>query len=216
MSTEKYIPALKYHWLTTLYDPILDITMPERKIKSYLINEADFKPEQRVLDFGCGSLTLSILAKKTHPATEFVGVDVDKKILQIAREKGRHEGVNVPVIHYDGSVLPFKDSSFDHVMSSLVFHHLTTEQKASALAEIKRVLKPTGQLHIADFGSPANLFQRVGFYLIQFLDGFKTTTGSVKGVLPDLIFRAGFFCKEIKLFKTAFGTVRLTKSFITN
>ena len=215
-STPKYIPALKYHWLTKLYDPLLDITMPERKIKSYLIEKADFKPDQRVLDFGCGSLTLSILAKKIHPSTEFIGVDVDEKILNIAREKGRQEGANVPVIRYDGNVLPFKDSSFDHVISSLVFHHLTTEQKASALAEIKRVLKPSGQLHIADFGSPANMFQRVGFYLIQFLDGFKTTTGSVEGVLPDLIFRAGFFCKEIKLFKTAFGTVRLTKSFITN
>lgn len=216
MTSQKYIPALKYHWLTKLYDPILDITMPERKIKSYLIDKADFKPEQRVLDFGCGSLTLSILAKKHHPLTEFLGVDVDEKILNIAREKGRQEGINVPVIRYDGSVLPFKDSSFDHVMSSLVFHHLTTEQKASALAEIRRVLKPSGQLHIADFGLPANIFQRVGFYLIQFLDGFKTTTGSVEGVLPDLIFRAGFFCKEIKLFKTVFGTVRLTKSFITN
>lgn len=216
MSTQKYIPALKYHWLTKLYDPIIDITMPERKIKSYLIEQADFKPGQRVLDFGCGSLTLSILAKKSHPTTEFVGVDIDEKILAIASEKGRREGANVPVIRYDGNVLPFKDSSFDHVMSSLVFHHLTTAQKASALAEIKRVLKPSGQLHIADFGSPANMFQRLGFYLIQFLDGFATTTGSVNGVLPDLIFRAGFFCKETKFFKTVFGTVRITKSFITN
>lgn len=216
MATQQYIPALTYHWLTKLYDPILDITMPERKIKAYMIEEADFKPEQRVLDFGCGSLTLSILAKKSHPATEFVGVDVDEKILLIAREKATHEGVDIPAIRYDGSVLPFKDSSFDHVMSSLVFHHLTTEQKASALLEIKRVLKHSGQLHIADFGAPASMFQRIGFYLIQFLDGFKTTTGSMKGVLPDLIFQAGFFCKEIKHFKTAFGTVRLTKSFITN
>src|SRR5688500_13465112 len=106
MATQKYILALKYHWLTKLYDPILDITMPERKIKSYLMEKADFKPEQRVLDFGCGSLTLSILAKKTHPSTEFIGVDVDEKILNIAREKGRQEGANVPVIRYDGSVLP--------------------------------------------------------------------------------------------------------------
>lgn len=216
MATQNFIPALKYHWLTRLYDPILDITMPERKIKSYLIEKADFKPDHRVLDFGCGSLTLSILAKKACPSTEFIGVDVDEKVLDIARKKGRQEGVNIPVNRYDGSVLPFKDSSFDHVMSSLVFHHLTTEQKASALAEIRRVLKPTGQLHIADFGAPANMFQRLSFYLIQFLDGFKTTAGSVKGVLPDLIFRAGFFCKEIKHFKTLFGTVRLTKSFIIN
>lgn len=216
MAARKYIPALKYHWLTKLYDPILDMTMPEQKIKTFLIEKAGFKPEQRVLDFGCGSLTLSILAKKLHPGTEFVGVDVDEKILAIAREKGRQEGANIPVIKYDGHLLPFKDSSFDHVMSSLVFHHLTTEQKANALSEIKRVLNPSGQLHIADFGSPANVFQRIGFYLIQFLDGFATTTGSVNGVLPDLIFRAGFFCKEIKFFKTVFGTVRITKSFITN
>lgn len=216
MTGQKYIPALKYHWLTKLYDPILQLTMPEQNIKSHLIERAEFKPGQRVLDFGCGSLTLSILAKKNHPETEFVGVDIDEKILTIAREKAKQARVDVPVLKYNGELLPFKDSSFDHVMSSLVFHHLTSEQKASALAEIRRVLKPSGQLHVADFGSPANVLQRLGFLLIQLLDGFKTTTGSVKGILPDLIFRAGFFCKEIKIFRTLFGTVRITKSYITN
>lgn len=212
MGNRSYIPALKYHWLTKLYDPILQFTMPEDKIKTYLVTGAGFKDGEKILDFGCGSLTLSLLAKKAHPASEFFGVDVDDKILSIASEKSRSENLDVALIKYDGRILPFGASSFDHVMSSLVFHHLTTDQKISALREIKRVLKPAGKLHIADFGLPANQLQRVAFYIIQFLDGFETTTGNAKGILSELIKNAGFSYQETNVFKTAVGTVRTIKS----
>lgn len=212
MEENNYIPALKYHWLTKLYDPVLQFTMPERKFKSFLINEAGFKKDETILDFGCGSLALSLMAKKAFPLSKFVGVDVDDKILSIALQKRAAEQLDITITKYDGRVLPFADSSFDHVMSSLVFHHLTTNQKLSALKEIKRVLKPFGKLHIADFGAPANHLQRLAFYSIQFLDGFKTTSGNVQGILPQLIQEAGFSYEETNQFQTSFGTVRTIKS----
>jgi len=64
MSDNKnYIPALKYDWLTRIYDPVLQLTMPERKFKSALINQMKIQANDKVLDFGCGSLTLSIMAR---------------------------------------------------------------------------------------------------------------------------------------------------------
>ncbi len=207
-----YIPALKYDWLTKVYDPVLQFTMPERKFKTALINQMKMSPNDRVLDFGCGSLTLSIMAAQAHPQAEFFGVDIDEKILTIANEKLINSGLTVDVKQYNGSKLPYPDNYFDRVMSSLVFHHLTLRQKYFALEEIQRVLKPSGELHIADFGKPATFFQRIGFYGIQLLDGFETTSDNVKELLPQAIEEIFSLVEETGYFKTLFGTVRLMKS----
>lgn len=209
---KKYIPALKYDWLTKVYDPVLQFTMPERKFKDALIDGMRIQPVYRILDFGCGSLTLSIMAAQAYPQAQFYGVDIDGKILSIADKKMKSAGVSVKIQQYDGGKLPYPDNYFDRVMSSLVFHHLTLRQKDDALKEIFRVLKPSGEVHIADFGRPANAMQRIGFYSVQLLDGFETTNDSVKDVLPRAMKENDFSeVEEKKLFKTLVGTVRLMK-----
>lgn len=207
---KNYIPALKYDWLTRIYDPVLQLTMPERKFKSALINQIKIQANDKVLDFGCGSLTLSIMAARKHMAAEFHGVDIDEKILSIAKKKLARAGLTIQTRLYDGGRLPYPDNYFDRVMSSLVFHHLTLRQKYGALDEIMRVLKPSGTVHIADFGKPANVLQRTGFYAVQFLDGFETTQDSVKNVLPEALRETGFLkAGETGVFKTIVGTVRI-------
>jgi len=211
MSDNKnYIPALKYDWLTRIYDPVLQLTMPERKFKSALINQMKIQHGDKVLDFGCGSLTLSIMAAQKHTDAEFHGVDIDEKILSIAKKKLEGAGLTIQTKLYDGGRLPYPDNYFDKVMSSLVFHHLTLRQKYGALDEIMRVLKPSGAVNIADFAKPANVLQRTGFYAVQLLDGFETTQDSVKNVLPNAIRETGFLnADETGVFKTMVGTVRI-------
>lgn len=209
----KHIPALRFGWLTGFFDPLLKYTMPERRFKIALIEQANISPQHNVLDFGCGSLTLTILAKRKHPHADFTGVDVDEKILTIAKKKLENTGDQVRIDKYDGIILPYKDSSFDRVITSLVFHHLTSKQKENSLREIKRVLRPGGELHIADWGKPSNFFMRFSIYSVQLLDGFKTTSDNVKGLLPEFIKKAGF--NEVSIqskFNTLFGTLQLFKS----
>ena len=209
---KNYIPALKYDWLTKAYDPVLQFTMPERKFKSALIRQMEIKPNDRILDFGCGSLTLSIMAAQRHPNAIFFGVDIDAKIISVAREKLSKTKLTIDLQQYDGSKLPYPDNSFDHVMSSLVFHHLTLRQKYFALEEIRRVLKPSGEFHIADFGKPASALQRVGFYAVQLLDGFQTTTDNVENLLAKAIKETFQEAEETAHFKSMVGTVRLIKA----
>lgn len=212
MKGKNYIPALKYDWLTKLYDPLISTFMPEKQFRNALIEQALLKQGSRVLDFGCGSLTLSLLAAERHPKANFHAIDVDEKILTIAKGKLVKSEVQVSLLQYDGSTLPFADGYFDRVVSSLVFHHLTKEQKKRALNEIFRVLKSNGQLHIADWGKAKNVFMRGAFYLVQMLDGFKTTTDNIKGLLPEYIYQAGFEdVTETKSFATILGTLSLYK-----
>lgn len=207
---KNYIPALKYDWLTRIYDPVLQFTMPEKKFKSALISKMKIRASERVLDFGCGSLTLSIMAAQSRPEVEFHAVEIDERILAIARKKLARTNLPIQTRLYDGGKLPYPDNYFNHVMSSLVFHHLTLRQKYNALEEIRRVLKPSGRVHIADFGKPASVLQRTGFYAVQFLDGFETTNDSVANRLPRAIEETGFQqVGEGGVFKTMVGTVRI-------
>ena len=208
---KKYIPALKYDWLTKVYDPVLHFTMPERKFKTALIEGMRIQTGYRILDFGCGSLTLSIMAAQAYPPAIFQGVDIDDNILSIADKKMESAGVLVKIGRYDGGRLPYPNNYFDRVMSSLAFHHLTLRQKYAALDDIYRILKPSGEVHIADFGQPSSALQRLGFFGVQLLDGFETTNDSLKNALPKALRETDFVVEEKEVFETMVGTVRILR-----
>ena len=77
--------------------------------------------------------------------------------------------------------LPYADMSFDRVLSSLMFHHLTTENKRLALAEAFRVLQPGGELHVADFKKPnrslPTMIRELGFEQVKEYAKYKTLFG---------------------------------------
>ena len=101
---------------------------------------------------------------------------------------------------------PYTDNCFDRVLSSLLFHHLTQEEKLRALQEAMRVLHPGGGLHIADWGKAEDWRMRTAFLLVQCLDGFKTTSDNVLGRLPELLRQAGFASvREPARVRTIFG-----------
>lgn len=210
MEQTKYIPALRFKWLTPLYDFLINSTMPERKIKQALIETATIPAGAKVLDFGCGTATLTIMVKELSPAAKVTGIDVDKEILDKAIQKVKEKKLDIFLLDYDGKHLPFQRNVFDRTISCLVFHHLDTDTKQNMLAEIFRVLNKDGQLLIADFGRSKSWVQRTLFNLIRGLDGFKSTDANAKGLLPELISDAGFENITInKRFKTMFGEVQI-------
>lgn len=207
MNNTKYIPALRYNWLTKFYDSLLSITFPEKKIKQTLINQSSFTGNENILDFGVGTATLSIMIKQQFPSISIVGIDVDSKILDIAKNKVNG---NVQLLQYDGSYILLPDRSIDKIVSSLVFHHISTANKKIILKELHRVLKPNGELHIADFGKANNLYAKLAFGIFRRIDGEENTRANSQGLLSEFIKSAGFTnVKETKYFNTLFGTIKL-------
>lgn len=213
MKNETYIPALGYDRLTPLYDAVVRLTVREKAFKKALISQANFADGQRVLDLACGTGTLAVLIKKVYPKTEVIGIDGDSKILAIAKRKALNKGVDV---HFDEGLsfeLPYADESFERVVSSLFFHHLTREDKLKTLREVLRVLKTDGELHIADWGLPSNFLMKIASRGIELLDGAETTADNFRGLLPSLVAEAGFQeTEETLYFNSLFGTIRLLKS----
>ncbi|MEK6588935.1 MAG: methyltransferase domain-containing protein, partial [Chloroflexota bacterium] len=134
--------------------------MREDQFKRHLIRQAQIEPGHRVLDLGCGTATLTILIKQTHPQSEVVGLDGDPKVLAIARAKAAKAGVAITLDHGMAFQMPYPENTFDRVLSSLVLHHLTTETKQHALREVFRVLGPGGELHVVDVGKPHTVWAR--------------------------------------------------------
>jgi ubiquinone/menaquinone biosynthesis C-methylase UbiE len=211
----QFVPALGYQWLTGLYDTVIRWTMPEQRLRQVLADQAVGKGDLKILDFGCGTGSLTFLIASRSSLLEVEGVDVDPAALAIAGDKvrGAPSGVRVRFRQVQSGRLPFPDHSFDRVVSSLVFHHLQPTQKQDALRECFRVLRPGGEIHIADWGKPAAPLLRLGFLLIQILDGFATTRESVQGRLPYLVAEAGFSSlEETQHIPTVFGSLRLLKA----
>lgn len=155
-----------------------------RKLRQRTINLACLQPGEAVLDVGCGTGTLALEAARRVGHTGIV-CGVDPGTQQITRARAKAVRHNIPVEFQVGVIeqLPFPDQTFDVVFSTLMMHHLPTPLKRQGLAEIARVLKPGGQLVIADFKHKQ---ERAG------LSARFHAGGSRVQVLEDLIKEAGF------------------------
>jgi len=147
--------------------------------KTKLVEQAVSKPGECMLDLGCGTGTLTKMMAESDPGLQVVGLDADPETLKQAQKKLSSLDSHVDLHQGFAQQMPFSTDTFDILVSSLFFHHLTREQKIEVLKEILRVLKPGGRLHIADWGKPSSLVQRVLFYVVQLLDGFDKPVPSL-------------------------------------
>jgi ubiquinone/menaquinone biosynthesis C-methylase UbiE len=150
-------------WLLPFYDPFTTL-LGLNHAKRDLLRQADLRPGHRVLDIGCGTGTLVVLAKTSCSDLEVVGVDPDDKALARAARKARRAGISIQLDRGFSDALTYPDASFDRVLSSFMFHHLERGEKEQTLDEIQRVLKPGGSLHLLDFGGPDSARQRSGLH----------------------------------------------------
>lgn len=212
-SSRNYVPALGFHWLTPAYDLIVRATTRERTFKSALIEQANLHGAHRLLDLACGTGTLAIWIKRLYPDVSVTAIDGDANILAIASRKAAKANTALQFHHGLSVNLPYANDCFDRIVSSLFFHHLAWRDKQRTAQELYRVMRPGGELHVADWGRATGPVMRSGFFLIQLLDGFKNTQDNVDGKLIELFLNAGFAdVSEQQTFSTVFGTMALYRA----
>jgi ubiquinone/menaquinone biosynthesis C-methylase UbiE len=170
--------------LNPLFDPVVATMTRERTFKRRVLDRARLCGAEDVLDLACGTGTLAISAARATPGARVAGVDADQVVLAKARTRARCAGVDIAFDEALSTKLPYEDRSFDVVLSTLFFHHLHDEAKASSAAEIVRILRPRGRLVIGDVGRPQDPAMRLAVLAtVQLLDGVATTALNVAGRL---------------------------------
>lgn len=211
-TTEHFVPALGRDWLTPLYDVFARL-VGERRFKQHLVTAAHIAPGHDVLDVGCGTGTLALMVHAMCPGARLTGVDIDPRILAMARHKIARAGASIEVHQGSATDPPFAPASFDRILTSLMLHHLTTPQKRETLAAAHRLLRPGGELHIADWGKPHNALMQIASLGFRLTDGGETTGANLRGELPALIAAAGFDdVRESESWMTLFGTLTFIRA----
>ena len=112
---------------------------------------------ETVLDIGCGAgMDLLLAARRVGPDGRAIGVDMTDGMVERARQSAEAAGFRqVEIRNGDATALPVADASIDVVSSNGVLN--LVPEKERGFAEIMRVLKPGGRLHLADIALDVEL-----------------------------------------------------------
>ena len=109
------------------------------------------QPTDRILDLGCGTGRNScLMAKYLSDEGEIVGLDIGEEMIQQFNDKcDRYPNVSVQNLRIDEPLL--YENEFDKVLLSFVFHGFQDDKKNVIIDNVKKALKPGGQLFILDY-----------------------------------------------------------------
>jgi SAM-dependent methyltransferase len=166
------------------------------RLRDTLLARIPWRGDEHVLDVGCGRGLMLIGAAHRLTTGRAVGVDVWRAADQSDNRpettliNARLEGVadTVDVRSGDARNLPFGDASFDVVLSSFALHNIENgEERAAAVREILRVLKPGGHVGIVDVWRISQ-YRRV--LRDARMDGVRLSAPSFWFVVPSFILTA--------------------------
>lgn len=128
------------------------------RIWERVLDQAGLKGNERLLDLGCGRGAVLIAAARRLPAGHAAGADLwsgdqsgNRPEATLANAAAAGVADRVEVHTADMTSLPFADGSFDVVTSALAIHNIPSpEGRYRAVDEAMRVLRPGGQLLVAD------------------------------------------------------------------
>jgi ubiquinone/menaquinone biosynthesis C-methylase UbiE len=124
----------------------------DRAFREQLAGLAHLAAGESVLDIGCGTGTLAIVAKRQVGARgQVFGIDASAAMIARAISKAARAGTDVSFKTAAAEALPFADAQFDVVLSTLMFHHLPRKLRQQCAGEVRRVLKPQGRVLLVDF-----------------------------------------------------------------
>ncbi|MFB8201152.1 class I SAM-dependent methyltransferase [Kitasatospora purpeofusca] len=200
MDERSFTPAAGRFAPVRLYDPVVALTR-ERLWRSLVAMHVAPRPEDVVVDVGCGTGSLAVLLNRVEPRATVIGVDPDPEALAVARRKaaaaavegGTPGGTTEWRVGMGDDVAAIVGAgTADTVVSSLVLHQCPVPMKRAVLAAMHETLRPGGKLVIADYGKQRTAAMRLAFRFVQLADGKADTQPNADGVLPRLIAEAGF------------------------
>jgi SAM-dependent methyltransferase len=185
-----------------------------------LCEAVDLRSNQRVLDVAAGNGNATLAAARRF--ADVVSTDYVGSLLERGRERAKADRLDVTFQEADAEKLPFKDGSFDVVLST--FGVMFTPNQEQAAKELVRVCKPGGQIGLANWTPESfigRLFKIIGKYLPPapgmkspalwgnraHLDGLFGAAGTVDAQSRHFNFRYKSPDHWVEIFRTFYGPV---------
>lgn len=203
----EFVPAAGRAWLTRFYDAAIAVFAREQLLRGGVIEAIKIEgiDSPRILELGCGTGSLSLALAESLKGASITGLDLDPVALSIAQRKSGAEQVE----WLTGNVLdePPAPGTWDCVVISLVLHHLKPADQPVALRQALAALRPGGTFHVVDFAPPQNRIAKLGWPILQRIDGVENTTPLGDGALPGMIDESDLQDRAlIQRYNTIFGT----------
>ena len=198
-------PALAAHNIQQMFDTIAPTYDRANHLLSFGIDQYWWRraawtlrhtlrrPDAVVLDLCCGTGDMTLALNRHRPrgagVAPLLAADFSHQMLTLGARK--FAGRNIIPVEADALTLPLADSSVDLVTSAFGFRNLT--DYAAGLREIRRVLKPGGQIAILECNQPGGLVGAL--YLLYFrhvlplLGGLVSRSPRAYAYLPDSVMR---------------------------
>ncbi|MBO3753188.1 methyltransferase domain-containing protein [Streptosporangiaceae bacterium NEAU-GS5] len=157
-----------------------------RRVYLRLATLAGIKPGDRVLDVGCGTGYMTrVMAPVVGSSGRLTGVDASASMIEYA---ARRAPAGCSYIVGKAQALDLPDAVFDVVVSTVAVHHIPVADRAAAVREMFRVLRPGGRLLIAEFRPPTG---KLAAHVMGALTG-PAMRNSPRDLLGTMIPDAGF------------------------
>ncbi len=179
--------------------------------KRHFVAGCGLRPGQRVLDLAGGTGDIAdLVRRRVQPGGAVFVADINRQMLEAGRrrmdDRGTTQGFDW--FQVNGETLPFADRSFDHLSIAFGLRNIT--YKAAALAEMHRVLKPGGRVHILEFSHVGpkplaraydlwsfEVLPRLGQVVASDRDSYQYLAESIRKfpdqqALADMLVEAGF------------------------
>lgn len=155
---------------------------------------AKISSDTTALEIGCGNGTGTKLIKKYFHPQEIYAVDLDPKMIALAKKNNNN--INIHFELGDAAKLSYDNNTFDAIFDFAIIHHIPNWQEC--LQELKRVLKPHGQLILEDLS----------------IETFENTLGKTFRKVLDHPYNAMYKRKEFLDYLNKLGfTIQIMKTF---
>lgn len=153
-----------------------------------LLRAANLQRGERVLDVACGTGLISRLAaERVGPTGTVTGIDIASDMIGVAKAVAAPEGAKIDWQIADAASLPIADASVDVVLCQLGLMFM--ENRAAAIAEMRRVLVPSGRVVINTPGRIQPVYELMEQALVEHispdLGGFVSAVFSMHD--PDAV-----------------------------
>ncbi|MBD2089882.1 class I SAM-dependent methyltransferase [Microcoleus sp. FACHB-1515] len=204
--------SYRYQWIYDGFSRLAAIAVGgEFRFRQLTLSGIQFQPNLQILDLCCGSgqatqFLVDRLAQSGTGSGKVIGLDASVRSL----DRARHNVPAAKFVEGFAEELPFADSSFDLVHTSVALHEMQPDQLREILQQVHRVLKPNGIFTFVDFHQPTNLIFIPGLSLFLFLFETETAWNLIQTDLVKLLIEIGF--QEAKQTLYAGGSLQVVQA----